>query len=920
MTATTTTATTGTTAALAAAPPREKHTTGSSYRTLPLLVAPLPGEPFDSWLLTYAHRLGVPVGDLLSALGLLSGTVTVEHTVLLHPDEATRTARLTGLSTAQLHAMTLRIFDGHLVTLAASRRAVTRSVWWARGSGSRFCPQCLTERDGRWLLRWRLSWVFACTRHHSLLHDRCPHCTGIPRHRKLSIGWDQAPAFCTGMPSRPCGTDLRTAPPRPLADDDPILAAQQWIDHLVDAVEHGHGNELDVSAAQRCTDLRGVGGWLLRQGQAADFDEFGSSVVREWHAAQARYRQHDIRPSQFPPTDAALMGALTTRALRLITAGDQGRDQQAVTEIQRLLLRSPKRPHVCPPGLSPQWRRLTPATRNLFLRAGDPDRSYIDRLRHRSCCPTARLPELDGATTRVRAAHVPQLLWPSWTIRLLPAQGLHTDPFRATMALNLLIPGDGRRPVSHTATHLHPYIKGTLVSSALLHLAKHGHHTVFPALCELADNLDQHGSPIDYTRRRRVITPEILTDQDWSRICHTTRTHPGIGRRFVDARRYLMQRLTGCDFNDPANPLTFASPQDRSLFTDFVVTMTTNVREALNQHAAEQLHALGIDEPVQWEPPRDWAPSLVPPGREPDDIDIDKLRCLVIDRGVKVSDAATRLATHVEHVRLALETIERVDTGARPGTARVAEAQDRRAHARTILTPQFFQREYIQNGRSLTQIARSTGISRPIVVEIAKEAGHVLTPGVRRIVIDEQWLREQYLDKRRSFPDIGKECGASEATVTRCAREYGIPARPAGIASHPDVIAKTDSALHPDIRRALAGLHGWQRLHRFRAAMAFPSIRAAADELGINQATLIHQLQRLEADIGAPLYTRATPAQPLRVTRRGAAVLRALDRPEAQRHLAVAATAGTAANGQLPRKAPPKPVVKYVGNTRKPSS
>jgi DNA-binding transcriptional LysR family regulator len=99
--------------------------------------------------------------------------------------------------------------------------------------------------------------------------------------------------------------------------------------------------------------------------------------------------------------------------------------------------------------------------------------------------------------------------------------------------------------------------------------------------------------------------------------------------------------------------------------------------------------------------------------------------------------------------------------------------------------------------------------------------------------------------------------------------------------------------------------------------MTFPTINAAADHLGIDQSTLVRQLQRLETDIGATLYHRATVAQPLRPNRRGAALLRALDHPDAQQHLATATKRGTKASDQLPRKDAPPAVVNYHGSRRK---
>ena len=46
--------------------------------------------------------------------------------------------------------------------------------------------------------------------------------------------------------------------------------------------------------------------------------------------------------------------------------------------------------------------------------------------------------------------------------------------------------------------------------------------------------------------------------------------------------------------------------------------------------------------------------------------------------------------------------------------------------------------------------------------------------------------------------------------------------------------------------------------------MGFPTIEAATQHLGAHQAALVRQLQRLERDIGAQLYHRATPMAPPR--------------------------------------------------------
>jgi hypothetical protein len=75
--------------------------------------------------------------------------------------------------------------------------------------------------------------------------------------------------------------------------------------------------------------------------------------------------------------------------------------------------------------------------------------------------------------------------------------------------------------------------------------------------------------------------------------------------------------------------------------------------------------------------------------------------------------------------------------------------------------------------------------------------------------------------------------------------------------------------------------------------MAYPTLTEASAALGINIATLIEQLQRLEHDLGTPLFHRATPAsETQRPTPRGAQLLHALQRPDIRAILN--AKAGTA--------------------------
>jgi hypothetical protein len=77
------------------------------------------------------------------------------------------------------------------------------------------------------------------------------------------------------------------------------------------------------------------------------------------------------------------------------------------------------------------------------------------------------------------------------------------------------------------------------------------------------------------------------------------------------------------------------------------------------------------------------------------------------------------------------------------------------------------------------------------------------------------------------------------------------------------MIRKLDRDIPRCVRAAVeGGLHGWQRLARFETAMTFPTLKAAAEHLGAHPTTLVTQFQRLERDVGTPLYHRATPRPP----------------------------------------------------------
>jgi DNA-binding transcriptional ArsR family regulator len=795
-------------------------------RTLPLRVPPVPGEALDSWLEALARRHQVTVGTLVTALGWHMPGSPGGLVAGLPGQVLRRLEHQAGLPAGRLD---VAVLDRYLPLAAARRR------------GSRYCPSCLAERDGRWLLAWRLGWTFACTTHGVLLCDTCPACEQAPRGRAGQAGLNP-PGSCANTIKRHeyCGADLREVTPRRLDPDHPALAAQRWTGTLLtldDTRPAGNG----VTPGNPLSDLGIVGSWVLRQAPADWFAGSGPAALAAWREQDQQPPAARRQPSWFPPASAALTAALAATAMTMLT----GSDEQAIAQIRALLppRTGPRRPR--PAGLpAPRWRQLSERTRGRFLRALDPDLSPADRIRYRTGTPQAAIPAAPAGLLAARARAIPQLLWPEWEIRLMPARGFAPGPFRSAIAACLLLPGQPGRATRTAITGLHAYRSALAVGAMLRALAGGGHDSVLTAISCLAGYLDTHGSPIDYQRRRDLIPAETITAGPWRQLCYGATAHPGETRRHRDAQRYLFQLLTGADLHDPRHALAFTSTSDYSHYHAFAGTLPTGLRDALHGHAARLLHDLGIGEPLTWSPPPGCCAGLDLPGPEPDDIDLDAVGYLVITSELPVADAAARLGTTTGHVRLALDRIPR--PARQWGRSAAPLVWQRQQQARRILTPEFFEREYIAAGKNLRQLEAGTGIPSRFLTRVAREHGITMTGQVGPAPAGPRQLPGQDLTGTGSPAEPG-------------ARSLG------------------------DIRRAAQDSPaGWLRLRRFQIAMAFPTIAAAAARLRICPSALSHQLRRLERDIGARLYQPATSRRPWRPTPRGAALLTALARPGIQ--------------------------------------
>ncbi|MGW5695442.1 helix-turn-helix domain-containing protein [Streptomyces asiaticus] len=89
--------------------------------------------------------------------------------------------------------------------------------------------------------------------------------------------------------------------------------------------------------------------------------------------------------------------------------------------------------------------------------------------------------------------------------------------------------------------------------------------------------------------------------------------------------------------------------------------------------------------------------------------------------------------------------------------------------------------------------------------------------------------------------------------------------------SHQTALRAADEAeaLPSILRKAFTGPYARQRLSHGLAAHSHPTLTEAARDLGIHHSTLAIQLNRLEADLGHPLFERAERGTVMKLTRFG---------------------------------------------------
>ncbi|MFE2749040.1 TniQ family protein [Streptomyces scopuliridis] len=515
---------------------------------LPIVVPPLPGEALDSWVACYSARLRVSTREFLASLGL-PGSRPTRMVTELTAEEEHALATATGLGSTQLVAMTLKSYDGLAITISSEQqRRLKRPPSWRRtGARSRYCPRCLESTAGRWPLEWRLPWVYTCQHHHCLLLEACLGRGNPPLAHGPSYRGPATPGLCShpvpvvapgGRTLSRCRHRLAdgAAVTAELSPTGPILSAQQHLRELLHA-----GLSAPEPAGIALREIHALA-WRSLKG-------LGTVLDRAPTAVHDVLRDHGGTPRAF--TDLKLPERADQIAVgTAIAVIAHDRNDRASGEVFDWILAA-VRAQFTSDGQQQGHRidRWRPAGERLTARviaSLNSTMNFHQQLRFGSAMPRPRWPAHSADPARHRAAMIPALMWPSWTMRLLPTELTdQTLPhaFRAACSTLLLVPGTrlafahAGQLLGHSAPRRDRRMLDRLVQPAAL-------TALASTLAQLAHALDAQGSPIDYARRRRLLTLEALRidRRAYERLFREHGWKPGPGRE-RHMRAYLLHHL-----------------------------------------------------------------------------------------------------------------------------------------------------------------------------------------------------------------------------------------------------------------------------------------------------------------------------------------------------------------------------------------
>lgn len=843
-------------------------------RSLPLRLAPRPGEVIDSWLEALAAHNDVPWADLIASTGtrqLRGYGRTWLH--CLAADQAELLSAVTGVHPDAIHAATLAGDPEIAGDVDAMRDAAAVFAPGGRVSGSRFCPECLAATSGRWQLSWRRSWVFACTTHCCLLATNCPVCHATQRQHTHSTNKVPNPGHCaalsaTGTGTRPlCGADLTATPVLHLGRGHRAIAAQKVLTEVfaTGRATFGIYHRYPCTANEALLDIRDVGRVFLHEStRAALPDYLPEDLLTEYDLTREPQR---VRR----PTPSAVNAVAVTAAMGILRQPSVAAAGTALRTLQ-VLTGQP-----VTSMLKSQTHRPSVAFDATCLSAQEPDLPAASQLRCGlgTACP--RRPSDDRARVRDLVSKLPTTLWPEWSIRLT---GRVCSQYMAQPALSVaVLLVDTDLPTDEALLLLGTPLTAEPINEALAALKNcPDWPDIRTAVRRLSDHLYGHDLVIDYPRRRELNYDQLLPESEWRQICRNTASNV-LGAHV--ARRYLRERLTG------TSSFCADLPRIASLraLNRFPRRLTPKLRRELLRYATRFLTAHGIThEPVESRPPTHVLRGLHLPGDEFGTEVLTALQHSIRHDHLSLIDAARLSDTPVDVARHLLEAHPAPASPRRPRTRAITAAPAGPCYQRAAnaLPRERFADLYEQQRKTLAEIAKDVGVDPTTVANLARDYGIPISRSAhRRVTIGREWLRDQYLTQHKPTTRIAAECRVSSALIANRLAEFGIPRHDGHTWRSPDQRWRklpyiVDDRVPPVLAPVFSRRDGWLLLQHLAELTAYRSFKDAAAALRLTGEAIRNRVQIIETLTGSAVFERARRGAPMRLTPAGREIVSAV--------------------------------------------
>ncbi|MFE1880145.1 TniQ family protein [Streptomyces diastatochromogenes] len=811
---------------------------------IPIWVAPVTHEGLDSWLAAYARRLAVSETDLLAQFGLPDARFEFMVRALTGR-ERDAVSRRTGVEPADLVAMTLESWNGLVVTFDPETRLIASTPPSILHSGrySRFCPACLDATPGRWLLSWRLPWTFACTRHSSLLHDRCPRCGTTQRITKR-LDVPKAGVCIGARGATGCGFPLSQSPSIELPAGGHVLRAQENINATVLGP-----SPASARARQRAKDLMVIAQRVLRSlpTHVNEAPTLVHQVLTECgDTLPTRTRRREASDAHNTAVGVAVADVVLDSKMA---------EHEAVFPWLMQANAAARAQDAYPITWAHGWYKAAgPGLATRALAAVDERVSWVTRIRYGTTTSSPAWPTSTEVDVQRRAAKVPAMLWPAWTMRVLQGgpTGHRLAGFRRGTASLLLLPG-----TYWTFVQASRLLGNNLTKTnwdALTEIVDEDDCNVLTTtLVLLARALDAHESPIDYDRRRALFTEgEVVVDASAFR-AYCRRQGRLYNQGLYKYLLWLVRHfLLGAEPGSSSR--SFAAHMNNAHLLE------TELRVFAHQQAKENLHIHGIDEPLLWEPPSDWLPALRWPGVDWEDINLERIGTQLAKRQ-PLSQVAESVGVSEDHIRLYLETTALAAPRIPP------EPPKRSLGAplpkQGILAPESLHKLYITDRMSTPKIAALVGCTPATIGRLLKEAG---IPVRRRegplraadgTVVTADWLEREYVQLGRTTTELAEELDCHNAFVSHLLKRHGIPTRPLfGVASPFVRLGVPLSPAMQSVTKLRSHVKGLRNIIRLPG---HHDIAAACRALGVVSKTVRYQLAKVEEAAGFTIIERTRP-------------------------------------------------------------